>query len=166
MAVTVSCRETSPATGQEVEMQNKKIAEELYKALLGQGEMDEVANLLASDLEWWFHGPPQCQHMMRKLTGEKAHNNGFKFEPRRITAIGDCVIAEGWEDQAYWVHVWTMKNGLITTFREYFNTWLVVRYLRPLVWEERQDSSTSMTLWESQPSDLYRRSLPGLVVAI
>ncbi|KAI4356101.1 hypothetical protein L6164_000147 [Bauhinia variegata] len=146
------------------EMQNKRIVEELYKALLGQGQMDRVANLLASDLEWWFHGPPECQHMMRMLTGE-TDRNGFKFEPRSLTAIGDCVIAEGWEGKAYWVHVWTMKKGMITQFREYFNTWLVVRDLRPLGWPDKQ-YSMSMTLWESQPRDLYRRSLPGLVLAI
>ncbi|KAK7339996.1 hypothetical protein VNO77_20687 [Canavalia gladiata] len=145
---------------QKVEMQNKAIVEMLYKALLGQGTMDKVAKLLASDLEWWFHGPPQCNHMMRMLTGETDHKKGFRFEPRSVAAIGDCVITEGWEGQAYWVHVWTLKNGLMTQFREYFNTWLVVRDLRSPGWED------SITLWQSQPRDLYRRSLPGLVLAI
>ncbi|TKY65737.1 Wound-induced protein 1 [Spatholobus suberectus] len=148
---------------QKVEMQNKATVEMLYKALLGQGTMDKVAKLLASDLEWWFHGPPQCHHMMRVLTGETDHNKGFRFEPRRAAAIGDCVIAEGWEGQAYWVHVWTLKNGLITQFREYFNTWLVVRDLRSPGWG---DSKENMTLWQSQPRDLHHRSLPGLVLAI
>ncbi|KHN33242.1 Wound-induced protein 1 [Glycine soja] len=140
-------------------MHNKATVEALYKALLGQGQMDTVAtNMLASDLEWWFHGPPQCQHMMRVLTGETTlDNNGFRFEP------SDCVIAEGWEGKAYWVHVWTVRNGLITQFREYFNTWLVVRDLRSQRWENKLDN---MTLWQSQPRDLYRRSLPGLVLAI
>lgn len=147
----------------KVEMQNKATVEMLYKALLGQGTMDIVAKLVASDLEWWFHGPPHSQHMMKVLTGETAHNKGFRFEPRRVSAIGECVIAEGWEGQAYWVHVWTLKSGLITQFREYFNTWLVVRDLRAAGWEDRQDS---MPLWQSQPRDLYRRSLPGLVLAI
>ncbi|RDX62264.1 Senescence associated protein 20, partial [Mucuna pruriens] len=145
---------------QKMEIQNKAIVEVLYKALLGEGPMDNVAKLLASDLEWWFHGPPQCHHMMRVLTGETDHTKGFRFEPRRVAAIGDRVIAEGWEGQAYWVHVWTLKNGLITQFREYFNTWLVVRDLRPPRWED------SMTLWQSQPRDLYPRSLPGLVLTI
>lgn len=149
---------------QKVEMQNKLTVETLYKVLLGQGQMNMVDKLLATDLEWWFHGPPQCQHMMRVLTGEAARGNGFRFEPRRVAAIGDCVVAEGWEGKAYWVHVWTLKNGLITQFREYFNTWLVVKGLRPPGWEE--DRQDNMTLWQSQPRDLYRRSLPGLVLAI
>ncbi|XP_027337620.1 senescence associated gene 20-like [Abrus precatorius] len=145
------------------EMKNKATVEALYKALLGQGQMEMVTNMLASDLEWWFHGPPQCHHMMRVLTGEIEHNKGFRFEPRSVTAIGECVITEGWEGQAYWVHVWTVKNGLITQFREYFNTWLVVRDLRPPGWQSKHDN---ITLWQSQPRDLYSRSLPGLVLAI
>ncbi|KAK7294797.1 hypothetical protein RJT34_17693 [Clitoria ternatea] len=163
MAVGIKGHDAVQKTHQKVEMQNKATVEILYKALLGQGTMDNVVKLLASDLEWWFHGPPKCQHMMRVLTGETEHTKAFRFEPRDVTAIGDCVIAEGWEGQAYWVHVWTLKNGLITQFREYFNTWLVVRDLRPIGWEDKQDS---ITLWQSQPRDLYRRSLPGLVLAI
>ncbi|KAE9622273.1 hypothetical protein Lal_00036994 [Lupinus albus] len=149
-----------------MEIQNKTIVEMLYKALLGQfgTTMDMVSKLLASDLEWWFHGPPHCQHMMRVLTGETSLDKGFRFESRRVTAIGDHVIAEGWEGQAYWVHVWTLKNGMITQFREYFNTWLVVRDLRPPKLED--DRQHSLPLWQSQPHDLNPRSLPGLVLAI
>ncbi|XP_028767564.1 senescence associated gene 20-like [Neltuma alba] len=157
----------------DVAVQNRATVEALYKALLGQGHMDKVAKLIANDLEYWFHGPPGRQHMMRILTGETAPNKaGFQFEPRSVTAIGDCVITEGWEGQAYWVHVWTLKNGLITKFREYFNTWLVVRDLRetpaaPVAWvEEDQKQVEKITLWQSQPRDLYRRSLPGLLLAI
>ncbi|CAJ2662185.1 Wound-induced protein [Trifolium pratense] len=145
-----------------VEMQNNSIVELLYKALLGQGTMEMVSKLLASDLEYWFHGPPQCQHMMKVLTGETDHKKGFKFEPRSVTSIHDCVITEGWEGQDYWVHVWTLKNGLITQFREYFNTWLVVRDLRPSRWKDHKQDS--MILWKSQPRDL--QSFPGLVLAI
>ncbi|GMP51409.1 hypothetical protein CsSME_00017649 [Camellia sinensis var. sinensis] len=95
--------------------------------------------------------------MMRVLTNESARAV-FKFEPRSISAIDDQVIVEGWEGaQAYWVHVWTLRDGLITQFREYFNTWLTVT---ELIGHE------SPTLWQSQPQDLVNRSLPGLVLAI
>jgi ketosteroid isomerase-like protein len=141
---------------------NKAIVEALYKAL-AQDQTETVAKVLATDLEWWFHGPPQCQHMMRVLTGDSGHVD-FKFEPRSVTEISDyCVIAEGWEGaQAYWVHVWTIKEGLITQFREYFNTWLTVRDLKPLGWRE----SKSFTVWQSMPRDLFHRSLPSLLLAI
>ncbi|KAJ7950071.1 wound-induced protein 1-like [Quillaja saponaria] len=85
-----------PETQGEVETKNKSTVEALYKALV-KGYIEIVAKLLASDLEWWFHGPPKCHHMMRVLTGETTHDNVFRIEPRCITAIGDCVIAEGWE---------------------------------------------------------------------
>ncbi|XVF08364.1 hypothetical protein REPUB_Repub06bG0220200 [Reevesia pubescens] len=151
-----------PEWGSNPEMQNKAIVDTLYKAL-AHGDTSTVVKLLASDLEWWFHGPPRCQHMMRVLTGESSHTE-FRFEPRSIEVVGDCVIAEGWEGaQVYWVHVWTLNDGLITQFREYFNTWLTVRDVKPSCWEIEHES---LTLWQSQPRDLARRSLPGLVLAI
>uniref|UniRef100_A0A5B6YJ35 Putative wound-induced protein 1 n=1 Tax=Davidia involucrata TaxID=16924 RepID=A0A5B6YJ35_DAVIN len=141
----------------ELEIENKATVDALYKAL-ASGETKMVAGLLASDLEWWFHGPQNCQYMMRVLTGESGHGE-FRFEPRSITDIDDGrVIAEGWEGaQVYWVHVWTLKDGLITQFREYFNTWLTVTELR---------LHDIPTVWQSQPRDLVNRSLPGLVLAI
>ncbi|PSS34735.1 Wound-induced protein [Actinidia chinensis var. chinensis] len=138
------------------ENQNKAAVNALYKAL-GSGDAERVVGLLATDLEWWFHGPQNCQHMMRVLTGESDLAE-FRFEPRSITTIDDRVIVEGWEGaQAYWVHVWTLKDGIITQFREYFNTWLTVTELI---------GHQSPTLWQSGPRDLANRSLPGLVLAI
>ncbi|XVF76909.1 hypothetical protein PTKIN_Ptkin13bG0305100 [Pterospermum kingtungense] len=145
------------------EMQNKAIVDTLYKAL-AHADTSTAVKLLASDVEWWFHGPPRCQHMMRMLTGESSHTE-FRFEPRSIEVVGDCVIAEGWEGaQVYWVHVWSLKDGLITQFREYFNTWLTVRDVKPPTGCEI--GHDSHTVWQSHPSDLARRSLPGLVLAI
>ncbi|XP_050212858.1 wound-induced protein 1 [Mercurialis annua] len=148
----------------EKEIKNKAIINAFYKEL-AQLRMRAVAKLLATDLEYWFHGPPHCQHMMRVLTGQ-AHRSEFRFEPRSVEVIGDCVIAEGWEGaQAYWVHVWTLKNGVITQFREYFNTWLTIEDISPEHrWEIGQGSTH--TLWQSHPRDLYNRSLPGLLLAI
>ncbi|KAI3842091.1 hypothetical protein MKX03_018365 [Papaver bracteatum] len=78
--------------------------EMLYYSLK-HGDTETVAKLLTIYLEWWFHGPPNSQHMMRI----------------NITVINDRVIVEGWEgNEAYWVHVWTVnvQVGLITQFRE------------------------------------------------
>lgn len=151
-----------PGSDSNPEGVNKSIVDALYKAL-ALGQTETLAKLLASDLEWWFHGPPQCQHMMRTLTGESSHAD-FRFEPRSIEVIDDCVIAEGWEGaQVYWVHVWTLKDGVITQFREYFNTWLTVKDIRPHGWQIRHENHT---LWQSHPRDLFNRSLPGLVLGI
>ncbi|KAL2250344.1 wound-induced protein 1 [Sesamum indicum] len=131
----------------------------LYQALASGNT--NISGLIATDLEWWFHGPHNCQHMMKMLTGQSSPSD-FKFQPRSMDAIDhDCVIVEGWDGaQVYWVHVWTLKDGVITQFREYFNTWLTVRDLRPL------NCLTSTTLWQSHPQDLAQRSLPELMLAI
>ncbi|CAN0927900.1 Wound-induced protein 1 [Linum grandiflorum] len=167
----------------------KPIIAFLYKALSSHGgptsanvaaDEDDYRKVIGSDLEWWFHGPPGCDYMMRMLTGQStsaAADSGrvlFRFEPRSIEVVGDqCVIAEGWEgEKVYWVHVWSVRDGVITQFREYFNTWLTVRDVTPPPPPEEISSvSTSperekITLWKSRPGDLFKRSLPGLVLAI
>ncbi|CAN1303402.1 Wound-induced protein 1 [Linum perenne] len=155
----------------------KSIVASLYKLLLtpsGPNSMttDEVTGyeqIIASDLEWWFHGPPGCDYMMRMLTGQQTRHQQqeFRFEPKSIEVVGDCVIVEGWDgDKVYWVHVWTVSddsNGVmvITQFREYFNTCLTVKHVTggPIV-------NGSIPLWRSQPGALFEGSLPGLVLAI
>uniref|UniRef100_UPI0024DE74F9 nuclear transport factor 2 family protein n=1 Tax=Klebsiella pneumoniae TaxID=573 RepID=UPI0024DE74F9 len=50
------------------ESANQRVVLALYDALSGR-DVDTVHKLLAPDLEWWFHGPPTHQFMMRLLTG-------------------------------------------------------------------------------------------------
>ncbi|KFK24638.1 hypothetical protein AALP_AA8G005600 [Arabis alpina] len=148
------------------EMKNRGTIELLYRALL-QGDTSTVAKLVASDVEWWFHGPHHCQHMMRLLTGEPPSQISFKFEPSSVQVLPSshgCVIAEGWEgSHVYWVHVWKLKDGVVTELREYFNTWLTVTdySLGPIGWDMGR-----CTVWESVPRDLARGSLPSLLLAI
>ncbi|CAN0879601.1 Senescence associated gene 20 [Linum grandiflorum] len=165
----------------------KSIIGSFYKSLLTDYKptsLDEATDyghqIIASDLEWWFHGPPGCDYMMRMLTGQSSQQ--FRFEPRNIEVVGDRVIVEGWEgEKVYWVHVWTVRDDddddsndgamVITQFREYFNTWLTVkdvtgggrgrRIVNPASTEKEK-----LTLWRSQPGDVFERSLPGLVLAI
>ncbi|KAF5747658.1 wound-induced protein 1-like [Tripterygium wilfordii] len=147
---------------QMLDMQNKAVVDALYKGLVN-GHTQTAAKFLASDLEWWFHGPRQCQHMMWVLTGKSVHTD-FRFKPRRIEVVGDYVIAEGWEEKnAYWVHVWTLKDGIIVQLKEYFNTWLTVRKIRP---KKSENGDESNTLWQSQPKNVTCSSLPGLLLAI
>ncbi|KAI3958123.1 hypothetical protein MKW98_020765 [Papaver atlanticum] len=131
----------------EPELQIRKSVEMLYDSLK-HGDNETVAKPL--------------------LTGESLDLE-FKFEPRNITVIDDRVIVEGWEgNEAYWVHVWTVnvQDGLITQFREYFNTWITVRDLRmsKSVWG--QIKQIKPTIWKSEPQEHLNRSLPGLVLAI
>ncbi|CAL9228738.1 unnamed protein product [Arabidopsis halleri] len=148
------------------EMKNQRTIELLYKALQ-QGDTSTVTKVVASDVEWWFHGPHHCQHMMRLLTGEPRSQVSFRFEPSSVQVVvpgHDCVIAEGWEgSHVYWVHVWKLKDGVVTELREYFNTWLTVTdySLGAIGWDMGR-----CTVWESVPRDLARGSLPSLLLAI
>lgn len=140
------------------EVWNKKIVKMLYKAL-ARGDTETIAMLVAADLEWWYHGPPQCHHMMKILTGESRHTE-FKFKPRSIMVIGDRVILEGWDGlKAYWVHVWTLEEDMIVHFREYYNTWLTVLLKVP-------ETGDEVPVWQSDPRERSKRSLPDLVLAI
>lgn len=147
-----------------------QIVESLYDGL-AIGETEKVAALLAADLEWWFHGPPRSQHMMRVLTGatSKETEVEFRFKPKKVVEVGKWVVAEGWEgDRTYWVHLWAVDGGIITQFREYFDTWLTVRELglkaQPTTgWACR---TTAPTFWQSEMQGHLGRSLPGLVLVI
>ena len=58
----------SLALPESEEQRNKFLVLRLYEALNARDHAS-VHSLLAPDLEWWFHGPPAHQHMMRLLTG-------------------------------------------------------------------------------------------------
>jgi ketosteroid isomerase-like protein len=145
---------------------NREVVESLY-ASLARCDAATVTALLAVDVDWWFHGPRRCQHMRRLLTGEATGSAAFRFTPARVAEVGGAsndgwVVAEGWAgDHDYWVHAWCLRAGVITSFREYFNTSVTVRELgrhakEDMVW----------AVWESQSPRPKGRSMPGLVLAI
>lgn len=146
------------------------MAQALYKALSSR-DVTTVHALLASDLEWWFHGPPSHQFMMLLLTGNDATSSDkFQFTPQSITAIGSIVLVEGCDQERLisWVHAWTVTDGIITQVREYFNTSLTVTRFG-----NGSNFSASVRslhcpsfLWESSVSNRVGKSVPGLVLAI
>ncbi|CAI0419660.1 unnamed protein product [Linum tenue] len=112
---------------------------------------------------------------MRLLTGADNNSNikdqsiqsSFSFSPKSIASFGSIVIAEGCDSERgiYWVHAWTVTDGIITQVREYFNTSLTVTRL--------SSSSAAAkigrycpSVWESSLSNLVGKSVPGLVLAI
>ncbi|KAJ1699066.1 hypothetical protein LUZ63_007578 [Rhynchospora breviuscula] len=149
---------------------NKMLVESLYESL-SKGDMEAAAGILAEDVDWWFHGPRRCQHMRRLLTGEAATGE-FQFVPRQVAQVGGgrWVVAEGWEGQhAYWVHAWEVENGVITRFREYFNTSVTVREVGPGSSEMTfmgPSKKAGMQLWQSKAHGPLGRSMPGLVLAV
>ncbi|CAN1172874.1 Wound-induced protein 1 [Linum perenne] len=141
-----------------LERKNREVVLSLYEALSCR-DVDTVTKILAHDLEWWFHGPPSHQFMMRLLTGADNRES--------IASFGSIVIAEGCdsEREIYWVHAWTVTDGIITQVREYFNTSLTVT-------SKSKSSTAEITrvhcpsIWESSLSNLVGKSVPGLVLAI
>ncbi|KAI4302442.1 hypothetical protein MLD38_038187 [Melastoma candidum] len=152
----------------------------LYEALCSR-DVDTVHRLLAPDLEWWFHGPPSHQHLMRLLTGSHGRRQQpqqqqppFAFVPDTITSFEGLVIAEGHERcSVFWVHAWTVSDeGVITQVREYFNTSLTVTRFGGTEASSSEITTVPSTdalcasIWESSLSDQVGKSVPGLVLAL
>ena len=141
----------------------------LYEALTAR-DVITVHKLLASDLEWWFHGPPSHQFMMRLLTGtDTLSTESFEFSPQSVTAFGPTVLVEGCDQgrSISWIHAWTVTDGIITQVREYFNTSLTVtRFGNGSDFSSSITSLNCPSVWESSLSDLGGKSVPGLVLAI
>ncbi|CBI25404.3 unnamed protein product, partial [Vitis vinifera] len=165
----------SPEILEEVDASNQRVVRALYEAL-GSRDVDTVHRLLAADLEWWFHGPPSHQFMMRLLTGVSS-DESFVFEPLAFASFGSTVLAEGCDHSGSiaWVHAWTVTDGVITQVREYFNTSLTVTRLSNSDFTTSPSSSISAasssstpsppsrhcpSVWESSFSDRVGKSVP------
>ncbi|KAI3987218.1 hypothetical protein MKX01_031702 [Papaver californicum] len=153
---------------------NRRIVRALYEAIDGR-DVETIRRLLASDIEWWYHGPPVHQYMMQFLTGTSSNSctgsrtssassssssdedfeDSFSFVPSSITSRGSLVIVEGCDPSRLvsWVHVWTVSdddNGIVTQLREYFNTSLTVTRF-----ENNWNSNTNQSLSSSRPSRTF-----------
>ncbi|KAM7258019.1 hypothetical protein ACFE04_013760 [Oxalis oulophora] len=157
------------AQNQEQEQLNKRVVKALYEALVAN-DVDTVQRLLASDVEWWFHGPPMRQYLMQLLTGSSSSSSSdsFIFIPQSISVFGSTVIVEGYDNHhrsVSWVHAWTINNGIITQVREYFNTSVTVTcFGTPLSPEIGLQSVTCQRVWQSKLCD--NEAVPGLVLAL
>ncbi|XP_051121720.1 senescence associated gene 20-like [Andrographis paniculata] len=152
------------------ETTTKAVVTALYDALNAR-DAETIQKILAADLEWWFHGPPSHQFLMRLLTGE-LQESSFRFVPHSISAFGSTVLAEGFDESrsVAWVHAWTVTDGIITQVKEYSNTSLTVTRIG-----NTTDQSGCVTtvaaarageVWQSSLPDLVGKSVPGLVLAI
>ncbi|CAN0909845.1 Wound-induced protein 1 [Linum grandiflorum] len=110
---------------------------------------------------------------MRLLTGADNNNSNresalpqsFEFVPKSIASFGSIVIAEGCDSERdiYWIHAWTVTDGIITQVREYFNTSLTVTRLSSSSSTAEITRVHCPSIWESS---LSKKSVPGLVLAI
>ncbi|KAG7037026.1 Senescence associated protein 20, partial [Cucurbita argyrosperma subsp. argyrosperma] len=161
----------SPSEQNEISV---AIVTALYEALSSK-DVETVHRLLAPDLEWWFHGPPSHQYLMRLLTG--VSSSSFVFAPISIVAFGPTVLAEGYDTKraVSWVHAWTITDGVITHVKEYLNTSVTVKRFATAADEESPSSSppyaeadtltttNCQSVWQSK---VCGESVPGLVLAL
>ncbi|KAK7311172.1 hypothetical protein RJT34_09134 [Clitoria ternatea] len=159
----------SQGTSGDGDSSNKRLVLALYDAL-NSGDSDAVVKIVATDLEWWFHGPPSHQFLMRMLTGDSADAVNFRFVPQSIASFDSTVIVEGCDASRAisWVHAWTVTDGIITQVREYFNTSLTVTRFADSdeILSVTAGSGRLPCVWESSVSGRVGKSVPGLVLAI
>ncbi|KAI7745839.1 hypothetical protein M8C21_005515 [Ambrosia artemisiifolia] len=149
---------------------NHNMVSNLYNALATR-DATTVHRLLAPNIEWWFHGPPSCNRLMRLLTGCTTSNgdHSFEFKPISVVSIGSVVLAEGYfhkSCEVSWVHAWTVKDGVITQVREYFNTSVTVtRFAKSAnVHVGSPGVDKCQCVWQSQLTD--HASMPSLLLAV
>lgn len=122
------------------EQQNTQIVKQAYDNFKS-GDIEAVLSLVSEDADWRL---PKVENMPQ--TGQRrgleqiteffsllAETQEFsEFEPREFVAQGDRVVALGhyaWKAketgrsfESNFVHVFTVRNGKITGFDEYFDT--------------------------------------------
>ncbi|TKY47601.1 Wound-induced protein 1 [Spatholobus suberectus] len=162
--------EKQDGSAEDADSSSKRLVLALYDALNSR-DSDAVVRIVAADLEWWFHGPPSHQFLMRMLTGDSAAAaDTFRFVPQSIASFGSTVIVEGCDAPRAiaWVHAWTVTDGIITHVREYFNTALTVTRFDDSDEIVPASSGTGRLpcVWESSVSGRVGKSVPGLVLAI
>ncbi|KAJ0263771.1 Senescence associated protein 20 [Hirschfeldia incana] len=151
------------------ETKNRDVVLKLYDALRSR-DVESVHKTLTPDLDYWFHGPPPHQFLMRTLTGVSPP---FQFSPLSVVSFGSTVIAEGCDaaTSISWIHAWTVSHGVITQVREYSNTSLTVTRIGGNVVSAGRSAaeikpSHCPSVWESKFSGRAGKSVPGLVLAI
>ena len=120
---------------------NIALAQSVYAAY-GRGDMAAMFDLMAPDIDWESIGPRKDYPLFGPRLG-KAEAEGFfhlmptlhqfsEFSPNEFLAGGDKVAVlghyaltmnrSGRKMASDWVHVFTIKDGKVTRFREHTNT--------------------------------------------
>jgi ketosteroid isomerase-like protein len=111
----------------------------------GRGDIPGLLALFDEEIQWVTPGPPELATSGRR-TGRQAVAEFFgsvnevfdiqRFEPREFIAQGERVVVLGSETarvratgttlELDWVHAFTMRNGKVVAFQEFFDTAAVV----------------------------------------
>jgi len=118
-----------------------------YEAF-GRGDINTLLESFDEQVSWVTPGPPELATSGRR-TGRQEVAEFFvsvnelfdiqRFEPKDFLAQGDRVVVVGSETararstgnviELDWVHVFTMRNGKVVAFQEFFDTAAVVAAL-------------------------------------
>jgi ketosteroid isomerase-like protein len=128
---------------------NVHLVQTLYAAFK-RGDIGPIIGALAPDVAWHSHGSPEDYPTLGLHKGPQAVAKFFQtvaenqtavdFAPREFHATGDRVFVLGHYDwtlrktgkavSAEWVHVFTVKDGKVTTFDEFTDTAQFARAMR------------------------------------
>ena len=123
------------------EQENLRVVQQAYAAFK-RGDIPTVLNSMADDVQWFLPGPQEIVPVAGRRRGRDQVAQFFKtlaevqkveqFEPQEFVAQGDKVIALGnyrWQVKSTgktfgsdWAHVFTLQNGKIVKFHEYWDT--------------------------------------------
>jgi ketosteroid isomerase-like protein len=115
----------------------------------GRGDINTLLTLFDEQIVWVAPGPPELRTSGRRVGPQAvaeffaAVNDLFeiqRFDPQEFIAQGDRVVVLGHESarvratgkvlESDWAHVFTLRNGKVTAFQEYFDTSEFVAELR------------------------------------
>lgn len=123
---------------------NLDVVRQGYDAF-GRGDINGLLVLLDEQVDWVTPGPSELATSGRR-TGPQAVGQFFasvnevfdiqRFEPKEFIAQGDRIVVLGDETvrvratgkmlELEWVHVFTLRNGKVAAFQEFFDTAAVV----------------------------------------
>ena len=122
------------------EEQNTRVVQDTYAAFK-RGDISAVLNAMSDDIGWFTPGPKDIP--VAGARRGRAEAGAFfatlaetqepeEFEPKEFIAQGDTVVGLGhyrWRVKSTgrlfesdFAHVFTVKNGKIVNFHEYFDT--------------------------------------------
>jgi uncharacterized protein len=123
------------------EQENVQTVKEAYAAF-ERGDITSLLNLVSEDVEWHMPGPSDIIPFAGEFRGREGVGRFFAalggaedveiFEPREFVAQGDKVVvmgryrgrikATGQVDDIEFVHVFNVRDGRITNYRQYNDT--------------------------------------------
>ena len=116
----------------------------------GRGDINALLELFDEQIHWVTPGPRELATSGRR-TGPQAVAEFFasvnevfdvqRFEPKEFVVQGDRIVVLGDETARVratgktldldWVHVFTLRNGKVVAFQEFFDTAAVVAAMSP-----------------------------------